>query len=49
MQLSFDPDKNERNTLERGLDFTLAADLDWATALIDENPAVTMVSGATGY
>jgi uncharacterized protein len=37
MQLSFDPDKNERNILERGLDFNLAADLDWTTALIDED------------
>jgi uncharacterized protein len=37
MQLSFDPDKNERNIQERGLAFTLAADLDWATALIDED------------
>ena len=37
MQLSFDPNKNERNVHERGLDFALAADLDWATALIDED------------
>jgi uncharacterized protein len=37
MQLSFDPDKNERNIQERELAFTLAADLDWATALIDED------------
>ena len=37
MQLSFDPDKNERNIEQRGLDFNLAADLDWATALIDED------------
>jgi uncharacterized protein len=37
MQLSFDPDKNKRNIQERGLAFTLAADLDWATALIDED------------
>ena len=37
MQLSFDPDKNERNIQERGLDFNLAAELDWTTALIDED------------
>jgi uncharacterized protein len=37
MQLSFDPDKNERNIQERGLDFNLVTDLDWATALIDED------------
>jgi uncharacterized protein len=37
MQLSFDPDKNKRNIQERGLAFTLAADLDWSTALIDED------------
>jgi uncharacterized protein len=37
MQLSFDPEKNKRNFQERGLDFNLAAELDWATALIDED------------
>ena len=37
MQLSFDPDKNERNIQERGLDFNLATELDWAIALIDED------------
>jgi uncharacterized protein len=37
MQLSFDPEKNERNIQDRGLAFTLAAELDWATALIDED------------
>jgi uncharacterized protein len=37
MQLSFDPDKNERNIQELGLAFTLASELDWATALIDED------------
>ncbi len=37
MQLSFDPDKNKRNIQERGLDFNKAAELDWATALIDED------------
>lgn len=37
MKLSFDPVKNERNVQERGLAFTLVAELDWTTALIDEN------------
>ena len=37
MQLSFDPHKNKRNIQEPGLDFNLAAELDWATALIDED------------
>lgn len=37
MQLSFDPDKNKRNIQERELDFNLAAELDWGTALIDED------------
>lgn len=37
MLLSFDPDKNERNIQERGLAFTLASELDWVTALVDED------------
>ena len=37
MQLSFDPVKNERNVQERGLAFTLVSELDWATAVIDED------------
>ena len=37
MQLSFDPAKNERNVQERGLAFTLVSELDWATAVIDED------------
>ena len=37
MQLSFDPVKNERNVHERGLAFALVSELDWATAVIDED------------
>jgi uncharacterized protein len=37
MQLSFDPEKSERNVQERGLAFTLVVDMDWATALIAED------------
>lgn len=37
MQLSFDPAKNERNIQERGLDFNEVSELDWTTALIDED------------
>ena len=37
MQLSFDPDKNERNIDERGLAFTLVLELDWAIAVINED------------
>ena len=37
MHLSFDPAKNERNIEERGLAFNLVSDLDWASALIDED------------
>ena len=37
MQLSFDPVKNERNVQKRGLAFALVSELDWATAVIDED------------
>jgi uncharacterized DUF497 family protein len=37
MQLSYDPSKNERNVQERGLDFNEVSELDWTTALIDED------------
>ena len=37
MQVSFDPAKNERNIADRDLPFTLAEQLDWATALIEED------------
>lgn len=33
MEVSFDPAKNERNLLERGLSFELAAEIDFETAL----------------
>ncbi len=34
MRFSYDPAKSERNALERGLPFDLAAEFDWDTALI---------------
>jgi uncharacterized DUF497 family protein len=34
MKISFDPAKNERNIAERGLSFDLAAEFEWADALI---------------
>ena len=37
MQVSFEPAKNERNIADRDLPFTLAEQLDWATALIEED------------
>lgn len=37
MQLSFNLAKNERNVQERGLDFNEVSELDWTTALIDED------------
>lgn len=37
MQLGFDPAKNERNVQERGLEFALVAELDWTSAMIDED------------
>ena len=37
MQLSFDPIKNERNVQERGLEFALVAEMDWMSAIIDED------------
>jgi uncharacterized protein len=33
MEISFDPDKDERNIRERGLSFRRAADFDFHTAL----------------
>jgi len=32
--ISFDPGKNERNILERGLPFSLVEQLEWSDALI---------------
>lgn len=37
MQITFDPAKNERNIEDRGLPFALVEQLDWATALIEED------------
>jgi uncharacterized DUF497 family protein len=34
MQITFDPNKNSRNIVERGLSFERAADFDFETALI---------------
>jgi uncharacterized DUF497 family protein len=37
MKITFDPVKNARNVLERGLPFDLVADLDWETAIARED------------
>tara|TARA_R110002049_G_scaffold244161_1_gene418121 strand:+ start:413 stop:682 length:270 start_codon:yes stop_codon:yes gene_type:complete len=37
MRITFDPAKNERNIAERGLSFDLVADLEWDTALAEED------------
>lgn len=37
MQISFDPDKNEANIQSRGLPFDLVAQLDWSSAIIEED------------
>jgi len=37
VRLSFDPEKSERNSAERGLPFELAAEFDFETALIGED------------
>jgi uncharacterized protein len=37
MKITFDPAKNARNILERGLPFDLVADLDWETAIARED------------
>lgn len=37
MQISFDPDKNEANIQPRGLPFDLVAQLDWSSAIIEED------------
>ncbi len=34
MRITFDPTKNERNRVERGLSFEQVTDLDWTTAWI---------------
>jgi uncharacterized DUF497 family protein len=37
MDISFDPTKNERNIRERGLPFMLVEQLDWLSAVIEED------------
>ena len=37
MKITFNPAKNARNILERGLPFDLVADLDWDTAIARED------------
>jgi|APSaa5957512622_1039677.scaffolds.fasta_scaffold10096_3 uncharacterized protein len=37
MKIEFDPAKNAKNIAERGLSFSLAADLDWATSITYED------------
>ena len=37
MQISFDPAKNERNVLERQLDFSRVEQWDWTRSVIDKD------------
>ena len=37
MEISFDLAKNERNLADRGLPFTLVEQLEWASAIIEED------------
>ena len=37
MRLTFDPAKNARNIAERGLSFERVAELDWETAVSQED------------
>ncbi len=37
MKITYDTDKNIRNIGERGLSFELVYDLDWTTAVFDED------------
>lgn len=37
MRVTFDPAKNDKNILERGLSFKAVAELDWETALVWED------------
>jgi uncharacterized DUF497 family protein len=37
MDITFDPLKNARNVAERGLSFELVAELDWDTAIAEED------------
>ena len=37
MEISFDTAKNARNVADRGLPFTLVEQLDWSSAIIEED------------
>jgi uncharacterized DUF497 family protein len=37
VQITYDPAKNERNIADRSLSFALVEQLDWVTALIEED------------
>ncbi len=37
MRITFDPAKNARNIAERDLPFELVAELDWSTAIVEED------------
>jgi uncharacterized DUF497 family protein len=41
MDISFDPAKDARNIVLRGLSFARAVDFDWASALILEDAGIT--------
>ncbi len=37
MEISFDPGKNARNVADRGLPFNLVEQLEWSSAIIEED------------
>jgi len=37
VNISYDPDKNEKNIVERGISFERAAEFEWSSALIVED------------
>lgn len=37
MQITFDPAKNAKNIVERGLPFSMAAEMDWSMTIIVED------------
>ena len=37
MDITFDPEKNERNVIERELPFSLVSELDWGNARVIED------------
>jgi uncharacterized protein len=37
VEISFDPAKNARNVADRGLPFNLVEQLDWSSAIIEED------------